>query len=278
MEREGALLAHYPLLIQKTLADKLSDKVQVIIAPTPAAGEFIGSNLVGARAPAGAATVISRARRASLAIVVQDHAALRAAPRSGATELTSLWQGEVLEVRGERAGYLSVYDYRRERGGYLKSEAVRTVGLGAADAPQLLAVLRFLRDSPGWEALGISYGAAYLKAVPANELTAEPFDAIASMAERLADQASGSAPHPADSPRTSTWSDSSACTCAASSARVACRCATTASCIAACSALPRAHSRRACAGSSRPDTRSSASTRAQPRCCALRSISSVRAA
>lgn len=47
MEREGALLAHYPLLIQKTLADKLSDKVQVIIAPTPAAGQFIGSNLVG---------------------------------------------------------------------------------------------------------------------------------------------------------------------------------------------------------------------------------------
>jgi regulator of protease activity HflC (stomatin/prohibitin superfamily) len=54
MEREGALLAHYPLLIQKTLADKLSDKVQVIIAPTPAAGEFIGSNLVGARSPASA--------------------------------------------------------------------------------------------------------------------------------------------------------------------------------------------------------------------------------
>jgi regulator of protease activity HflC (stomatin/prohibitin superfamily) len=50
MEREGALLAHYPLLIQKTLADKLSDKVQVIIAPTPAAGQFIGSNLIGARA------------------------------------------------------------------------------------------------------------------------------------------------------------------------------------------------------------------------------------
>jgi uncharacterized membrane protein YqiK len=56
MEREGALLTHYPLLIQKTLADKLSDKVQVIIAPTPAAGEFIGSNLVGARSPARAAS------------------------------------------------------------------------------------------------------------------------------------------------------------------------------------------------------------------------------
>jgi regulator of protease activity HflC (stomatin/prohibitin superfamily) len=49
MEREGALIAHYPLLIQKTLADKLSDKVQVIIAPTPDAGRFIGSNLIGAQ-------------------------------------------------------------------------------------------------------------------------------------------------------------------------------------------------------------------------------------
>jgi regulator of protease activity HflC (stomatin/prohibitin superfamily) len=47
MQREGVLLARYPLLIQKTVADKLSDKVQVIIAPTPAAGQFIGSNLVG---------------------------------------------------------------------------------------------------------------------------------------------------------------------------------------------------------------------------------------
>ena len=54
MQREGALLAQYPLLIQKTLADKLSDKVQVIIAPTPAPGQFIGSNLLGIDASKGA--------------------------------------------------------------------------------------------------------------------------------------------------------------------------------------------------------------------------------
>ena len=47
LEREGALVTRYPLLIQKTLADKLSDKVQVIIAPLPAAGKFIGSSLLG---------------------------------------------------------------------------------------------------------------------------------------------------------------------------------------------------------------------------------------
>jgi regulator of protease activity HflC (stomatin/prohibitin superfamily) len=55
MQREGVLLARYPLLIQKTLADKLSDKVQVIIAPTPAAGQFIGANLIGTRAVADSA-------------------------------------------------------------------------------------------------------------------------------------------------------------------------------------------------------------------------------
>jgi hypothetical protein len=135
---------------------------------------------------------------ATLAIVVQDHAALRAAPRSSATELARLWQGDVLEVRGERAGYLKVYDYRRERGGYLQGDAARPVEFSEAAAPDLLAVLRFLRQNPGSEALGISYGAAYLKAVSPRAITAEPFDAIAQMAERLADQASGSTVHLAD--------------------------------------------------------------------------------
>ena len=41
---------------------------------------------------------------AALAIVVQDHAALRAAPRSSAPELAALWQGDLLEIRGDRAG------------------------------------------------------------------------------------------------------------------------------------------------------------------------------
>ena len=47
MAREGALITRNPLLIQKTMADKLSDKIQVIIAPPPADGGFIGSNLLG---------------------------------------------------------------------------------------------------------------------------------------------------------------------------------------------------------------------------------------
>jgi regulator of protease activity HflC (stomatin/prohibitin superfamily) len=49
MEREGALISQNPLLIQKTMADKLSDKVQVIIAAPPAQGGFLGTNLLGAK-------------------------------------------------------------------------------------------------------------------------------------------------------------------------------------------------------------------------------------
>jgi regulator of protease activity HflC (stomatin/prohibitin superfamily) len=48
MARDGGLVTRHPLLIQKTLADKLSDKIQVIIAPPPADGGFIASALVGA--------------------------------------------------------------------------------------------------------------------------------------------------------------------------------------------------------------------------------------
>jgi regulator of protease activity HflC (stomatin/prohibitin superfamily) len=46
LAREGAVVSRHPLLIQKALADKLSDKIQVIIAP-PATQGFIGANLLG---------------------------------------------------------------------------------------------------------------------------------------------------------------------------------------------------------------------------------------
>ena len=47
MQREGALITQHPLLIQKALADKLSDKIQVIVAPPPVDGGFIGAPLLG---------------------------------------------------------------------------------------------------------------------------------------------------------------------------------------------------------------------------------------
>jgi regulator of protease activity HflC (stomatin/prohibitin superfamily) len=49
MAREGDLISRHPLLIQKTLADKLSDKIQVIIAPPSADGGFLGAALLGAQ-------------------------------------------------------------------------------------------------------------------------------------------------------------------------------------------------------------------------------------
>ena len=127
---------------------------------------------------------------ATIAIVTQDQASLRAAARESAPQQAVLWQGDVLEIRGQRGDYLQVYDHRRERSGYIKEQQVRRVTMAPSDAPELLSVVRFLRDTAGAEALGISYAAAYLKAIAADDLTAEPFDAIGTMADRLAQTAS----------------------------------------------------------------------------------------
>ncbi len=54
MAREGSLISKHPLLIQKTLADKLSDKVQVIIAPPGTGGNFLAANLLGGAPQRGA--------------------------------------------------------------------------------------------------------------------------------------------------------------------------------------------------------------------------------
>ncbi|MES2106514.1 MAG: hypothetical protein V4634_21020 [Pseudomonadota bacterium] len=134
------------------------------------------------------ATTIAAA--ALLAIVTQDQAQLRAAPRDSAQQQVVLWQGDSLEIRDEKMDYLQVYDHRRERAGYIKASQVRLVSLKPDDAPELMAVVRFLRDTPGAEALGISYAAAFLKAAPAEAIGAEAFDALGSMADRLARRAS----------------------------------------------------------------------------------------
>ncbi|HEY4956309.1 MAG TPA: SPFH domain-containing protein [Caldimonas sp.] len=56
MSREGVLLSRHPLLIQKTMADKLSDKVQVIIAAPGTDGSFIGAGLLGTQKHAAVAS------------------------------------------------------------------------------------------------------------------------------------------------------------------------------------------------------------------------------
>lgn len=133
-----------------------------------------------------------------LAIVSNDQVALRSAPSKTATVQTLLGQGDALEVRGRQLDYLQVWDHRRERGGYVHVSQARSLDLDAQAAPDLLAVVRFLRDSSGDEALGIAYVGAYLKAAPAEAITAESFDALGRMAERLADRASASAPDSGD--------------------------------------------------------------------------------
>jgi len=68
--------------------------------------------------------------------------------------------------------------------------------------------------------------------VPPRAITAEPFDAIAQMAERLADQASGSTNHLADFAPIWKSQSSSAFACTTSSATVECGSVTTESCFA----------------------------------------------
>jgi len=131
---------------------------------------------------------------AGIAIVTQDQTALRAAARESAPQQAVLWQGEVLEVRGQRIDHLQVWDHRRERAGFVRASQVRQLRLHEVDAPQLLAVMRFLRDTPGAEALGIAYVAAYLKAAPAAGIDAEVFDTLGTLAERLARRAASARP------------------------------------------------------------------------------------
>lgn len=145
-------------------------------------------------------TVAAVAMAASMgsAIVVQDQASLRSAPRQSAQQQTTLWQGEVLEVRGERMDYLQVWDHKRERGGFIRASEVRRVALTEDEAPALLAVLRFVRDTPGAEALGIGFTAAWLQAAPGPVLAggqgAQALEALGTLADRLAHRASAVVP------------------------------------------------------------------------------------
>src|SRR6185295_5025355 len=87
--------------------------------------------------PAGQEAVSAFAAMAlGFAIVSQDQAALRAAPRVSAPQHAVLWQGELLEVRGERMDYLQVYDHRRERAGFVRASQARRVLLQPGEAPE----------------------------------------------------------------------------------------------------------------------------------------------
>jgi hypothetical protein len=125
-----------------------------------------------------------------VALVVQAPAALRSGPHPDAPRETALTPGDWLEVRGERQGFLEVYDHRRERAGYVRPSSVRSYTLDESSVPKLGALVEYLRDAPGQESLGIGYVALYLRAVPAQAVGAGVFDALGTMAERLASRAS----------------------------------------------------------------------------------------
>jgi hypothetical protein len=162
------------------------------VAAALAAAVCILSSTARAAAPAPAAP--------RYALVTQDALPLRSGAKSGGTPLALLGQGELLELRGERMDYLQVWDVVRERGGYVRANAVRPLTLAPDEAPELLALLRFLRDRPGSESLGLGVAAAYLKAAPAGSITAESFDAMGQMAERLAWRANAAAANAANVP------------------------------------------------------------------------------
>ena len=135
-------------------------------------------------------TATFAASLAVIAIVTQDQSTLRAAPRDSAPQQAVLWQGDSLEIRGEKGDYLQVYDHRRERAGYVRATQVHIQSLQPDAAPELLSIVRFLKDAPGSESLGIGYTAAYLMAVPPGAVNGEAFDALGTMADRLARRAS----------------------------------------------------------------------------------------
>ena len=125
-----------------------------------------------------------------VALVAEDPAVLRNAPRDNAPAQATLYRGDWLEVRGESAGFLKVYDHRHERPGYIRPSQVRVYRIDAETAPELAAVVRFLRDSTGYESMGIGYAALALRAAPAGSDTSEILASIGSLADRLARRAS----------------------------------------------------------------------------------------
>lgn len=137
---------------------------------------------------------IAAAANIATAIITRDQTSLRAAPRASAQQQAVLWQGEMVEVRGERMDYLQVYDYQRERSGFVHASQARRLQLTAEEAPELLSIVRFVRDTPGAEALGIGFAVAYIQAAPAevlrSEAGVEALDALGTFADRLARRAS----------------------------------------------------------------------------------------
>jgi hypothetical protein len=153
------------------------------------AATLVTAHAVSAVVPA-AVPVPALMAKPVTAIVVADQASLRAGPRDSAQQQAQLWQGEMVEVRGERLDYLQVWDHQRERGGYVRASQLRRTSLSLSEADEILAVLRHVAITPGDEALGISLAAAWLKAASPEAIRGttgvEVLDLLGTLADRLA--------------------------------------------------------------------------------------------
>lgn len=155
-------------------------------------------------AAAAAAAFITSAQAADFprAGLVSQDAPLRGAPRDTASLQAQVGRGEALEIRAERADHWQVWDYRRERGGWLRKSQVLLLPRGEGASAELLAQLRLARQQWGTEGLGLGLAAAYVQAATPAELAgpggAEAMDALGSFAERVADRASLPAARPGE--------------------------------------------------------------------------------
>jgi len=156
---------------------------------------------------AAAAIVITQAEAADLpafprAGLVSQDTSLRGAPRDTASLQAQLSRGEALEIRAERGDHWQVWDYRRERGGWLRKSQVLLVPRGEGASAELLAQLRLSRQQFGTEGLGLGLASAYVQAATSAELAgpggAEAMDAMGTFAERIADRASMPAAKPTE--------------------------------------------------------------------------------
>jgi hypothetical protein len=124
---------------------------------------------------------------AQTALVIQDGANLRAAARDASPQQAQLARGEAVEIRAERLDWFQVWDYQRERGGFVRKSQLLPL---AGDTATLLAQLRLTLPQEGSEGLGLALAAAYIQAATPDELAsasgAEVLDDLGQLGARIA--------------------------------------------------------------------------------------------
>ncbi|WP_431049047.1 hypothetical protein [Roseateles sp. L2-2] len=189
LNRKGSDMCRLKLVIAAAIAAVV---VQLLCVRSADAASLAATDDAAPKPPIKRVSPDDAAPRTAL--VVQDNVAMRAAAKDSSPAQAQLWRGEALEIRGERPDHFQVYDYRRERGGFVRKTALLPLNGPAAQPDALLAALRVVRQQPGSESLGLGLAAAYVQSASAAQMNgadgAEALDAMGTLAERLADRAS----------------------------------------------------------------------------------------